>query len=268
MKANPLTLILLFLFLCVLCEGASQSFPTNTSTIPAITNSTTKTNALAGSETSTVTHESPTNSASMMEIKTSDGEIYKSVRIIKVEPDGILVNYIPEVGGIGIAKLRFRKLPVELRKLYAYDSEKAAAFEHQQARATRQWRSEMLAAEALAQALRTKQEKEDTQQAVDLPRQESQTTVAAGVSLAPGGGGIEQVTILAVQDSDYKAIIRRRNGELYLIEYGVGVLSIWRFEGKPAIIHSPGLFLGIGSKIVLPGADQSARIWASQQIND
>jgi hypothetical protein len=67
-------------------------------------------------------------------------------------------------------------------------------------------------------------------------------------------------------DSDYKAIIQRRNGEMYLIEYGVGVISIWRYEGKAVLIHSPGLFCGVGSSIILPDDDQKARIWNAEQI--
>ncbi len=78
----------------------------------------------------------------------------------------------------------------------------------------------------------------------------------------------EAVILLKVMDYDSKAIIQRRNGDQYLIEYGVGVISIWRYEGKAVLIHSPGLFLGVGSSIILPDDDQKARIWDSKLLGD
>jgi hypothetical protein len=77
----------------------------------------------------------------------------------------------------------------------------------------------------------------------------------------------EAVLLLKVMDSDNKAIIQRRNGDQYLIEYGVGVISIWRYEGKAVLIHSPGIFLGVGSSIILPDDDQKARIWDSKLLS-
>jgi hypothetical protein len=80
--------------------------------------------------------------------------------------------------------------------------------------------------------------------------------------------GTEAVILQKVMDTDSKAIIQRKNGEQHLIEYGIGVLSIWRYEGKVVIIDSPGLFLGVGSSIILSDADQKARIWDSKLISN
>lgn len=77
---------------------------------------------------------------------------------------------------------------------------------------------------------------------------------------------LEKVFLKKVMDSDYKAIIVRTNGDMYLIEYGIGVLSIWRYEGRYVHIYSPGLFAGIGSKIMLLDDDKEARIWDSEYI--
>jgi hypothetical protein len=79
--------------------------------------------------------------------------------------------------------------------------------------------------------------------------------------------GTEYVTLIKVLDDDDKGIIERANGERWLIEKGVGALSFWRFEGKKILIHSPGLFCGVGSKIILPDVDQEARIWNAEQID-
>jgi hypothetical protein len=80
-------------------------------------------------------------------------------------------------------------------------------------------------------------------------------------------GATESVRVAKVLDDD-KVIIVRRNGESYLIEKGVGCLSLWRFEGKSVLITSPGLFLGVGSSLVLPDADQECRIWDSEPVGN
>ena len=61
-----------------------------------------------------------------------------------------------------------------------------------------------------------------------------------------------------------KAIIVRSNGESHLIEKGIGCLSLWRFEGKQVYINSPSLFLGVGSRLLIPDAGQECRIWDSE----
>lgn len=80
----------------------------------------------------------------------------------------------------------------------------------------------------------------------------------------PIRAGVEKVLVLKVMDDT--AIIRRANGESYLIEKGVGCLSLWRHEGKRVLIKSPNLFLGVGSSLIIPGRDQECRIWDSDQI--
>lgn len=62
------------------------------------------------------------------------------------------------------------------------------------------------------------------------------------------------------------AIVVRKNGDAYQIEKGVGCLSLWQFEGKAILISSPGLFLGVGSELILPDSDQKCRIWDSSSL--
>lgn len=73
----------------------------------------------------------------------------------------------------------------------------------------------------------------------------------------------EAVLLQKVDEINNKAVIMRRTGEQYQIDYGVGVFSISSFLGKAVVIDSPSIFLGVGSSIVLPRSDQSARIWNS-----
>lgn len=80
--------------------------------------------------------------------------------------------------------------------------------------------------------------------------------------------GTEYVTVVKVLQDDDKGIIQRKNGERWLIEKGVGARSFWRYEGKSVLIHSPGLFCGVGSKLILANDDQEARIWNAERLSD
>lgn len=78
--------------------------------------------------------------------------------------------------------------------------------------------------------------------------------------------GVEEVYVAKVMSNDDNAIIVRKNGEAYLIEKGIGCFSFWQYEGKKVLIVSPGLFLGIGSKLLIPENDQECRIWDSKEL--
>ncbi len=78
--------------------------------------------------------------------------------------------------------------------------------------------------------------------------------------------GVEYVYVQkAIMD---RAIIIRENGDIYLIEKGVGCLSLWRYEGKIVLVYSPGLFLGIGSKLLIPELGQECRVWSSEYLGN
>lgn len=76
---------------------------------------------------------------------------------------------------------------------------------------------------------------------------------------------IEEVVVLKVFDSKDKVMVQRTNGEIWLLEYGIGCLSLWRYEGKTIYVVSSGLFAGIGSKIILEDGGE-CRIWDSEQL--
>ena len=76
----------------------------------------------------------------------------------------------------------------------------------------------------------------------------------------------EYVLVVKILDDDDKAIVQRRNGDLYLIEKGVGCLSLFRYEGKVVVVNSPGLFGGVGSHLIIPDRDQKCRIWDSDLL--
>src|SRR5262245_31849805 len=72
--------------------------------------------------------------------------------------------------------------------------------------------------------------------------------------------------VLVKKTMDDKAIVVRANGQMYLIEKGVGCLSLGRDEGKRVYINSPGLFLGVGSSLLIPDVSQQCRIWNSESL--
>jgi hypothetical protein len=76
----------------------------------------------------------------------------------------------------------------------------------------------------------------------------------------------EWVLLQKVVSSGNKGIVLRRNGEAYLIEIGVGCLSFSFYKGKPILVHSPGVFLGVGSSVILLDRAQQCRVWDSEQI--
>ncbi len=70
------------------------------------------------------------------QITTRDGKVYSGVERVRADPDGIVVDYKPSPGGIGLAKLKFRDLPDDLQKKYKYDEKKSAAYETRETQET------------------------------------------------------------------------------------------------------------------------------------
>jgi len=84
------------------------------------------------------------------------------------------------------------------------------------------------------------------------------------ISINNALAGAEFVYVFKVINDN--AIIVRKNGNAYLIKKGFGCLSLWQYEGKKVLIYSPGLFLGIGSKLLIPELNQNCRIWDSKYL--
>jgi hypothetical protein len=66
-------------------------------------------------------------------ITTRNGVIYTNAVIQRADPDGVVIEYAPQPGSVGIAKLKFANLPDELRKRYNYNTTDALIFEQNQA---------------------------------------------------------------------------------------------------------------------------------------
>jgi TPR repeat protein len=63
---------------------------------------------------------------------TLDGQAFNYARVMKAEPDGILITYKTDEGGFGMAKLEFKRLPGDIQKACGYDAQAEAAFATQQ----------------------------------------------------------------------------------------------------------------------------------------
>jgi hypothetical protein len=66
-------------------------------------------------------------------IITTDGQAYKNVKLLRVLADGLLIEYLPDSSGTGLARLKFTKLSKSLQEQFGYDPQKASAYEKDQA---------------------------------------------------------------------------------------------------------------------------------------
>jgi hypothetical protein len=98
-------------------------------------------------------------------VKTTAGKVYDKIQVSKVEPDGVVVSYTPEKGGMAITKLFFEELPKNWRDHYGYSSQKAEEFRKQkfnaQVNQSRQW----IVDEQNLKALKAQQAQEEAEQA-------------------------------------------------------------------------------------------------------
>ena len=66
-------------------------------------------------------------------ITTRDGKTYTNAVIQRADPNGIVIEYVPQPGSVGIAKLKFANLSDELQKRYNYNAANALIFEQNHA---------------------------------------------------------------------------------------------------------------------------------------
>jgi hypothetical protein len=94
-------------------------------------------------------------------LKALEGATFNNVSVQRVEPDGLQVSFVPEGGGLGFAKLKFRSLSESLRQEYGYDAVSGDEFESNQARGQASWQAENLHWEAQKQQAQTEQREQE-----------------------------------------------------------------------------------------------------------
>lgn len=73
--------------------------------------------------------------------------------------------------------------------------------------------------------------------------------------------------VTKVLDSGDDVILRDKFGDQFLVEYGIGCLSMWRYEGKTINVDIGGTFLdGISDQIYLFDSDDSCKVWDAEEI--
>jgi hypothetical protein len=83
-------------------------------------------------------------------LTTEKGKTYRSVQLVSTEADGLVIQYRPEEGGLGMTKVKFRNLPERLREEFNYNEAAAAEFESAQAQRMAEWREQLQTPEAQA----------------------------------------------------------------------------------------------------------------------
>ena len=61
------------------------------------------------------------------------GQTYNAPKLLRVEPDGLIIEYLLDSGATGLTKLKLGKLPETLQKQFGYDKAQASAYEADQA---------------------------------------------------------------------------------------------------------------------------------------
>lgn len=65
-----------------------------------------------------------------------------------------------------------------------------------------------------------------------------------------------------------KAVVVRNNQEVYMIQKGLGCLSLSIHESKFIIVYFPGLFGGFNGKIILPDNNEECNIWNAKKLEN
>ena len=98
------------------------------------------------------------NEISSVVLVTKLGTVYHGFRIERVDPAGLTISYVPNVGGLGMEKVPFNLFPNDWQRRYGYDPEKAAKFDLEQKRAMVQLREQMIADEKAYREKRAQEE--------------------------------------------------------------------------------------------------------------
>ena len=75
----------------------------------------------------------------------------------------------------------------------------------------------------------------------------------------------ERVVLRSVMKD--QLVVVRKDGTAYVVEKGMGCLSVAQYEGRQVVIDSPGRFLGVGARLLLPEAEQDCQIWRAREVD-
>lgn len=125
-------------------------------------------------------------------ITTRDGITYTNAVIQRADPNGIVIEYAPRPGSVGIAKLKFANLPDELQKRYNYNATNAVIFEQNHAAGIARREKEIEQGEIEKRRLyeaTLQRRAEEEAAALEAKRQQDAADAAAQQQQADGGYG-------------------------------------------------------------------------------
>lgn len=124
-------------------------------------------------------------------ITTRNGTTYTNAVIQRADPDGVVIEYAPQPGSVGIAKLKFANPPEELRKRYNYTASDALIFEQNQAAGTARRQEEIAQGETEKERRHDKlvQHRTEEEAALEAKRQEAAMLAAAQMEMGGWSGG-------------------------------------------------------------------------------
>jgi hypothetical protein len=116
-------------------------------------------------------------------ITTRDGTTYTNAVIQRADPNGVVIEYAPQPGSVGIAKLKFANLPDELQRRYHYNATNALVFEQNHAAGIARRQEEIEQGEIekrrLHEANLQRRAEEEEAEALEAKRQEDASNAAA-----------------------------------------------------------------------------------------
>ena len=82
---------------------------------------------------------------------------------------------------------------------------------------------------------------------------------------SPSRADAERVVLRSAMKD--QLVVVRKDGTAYVVEKGMGCLSVAQYEGRQVVIDSPGRFLGVGARLLLPEAEQDCQIWRARAVD-
>ena len=100
--------------------------------------------------------------SSLQRIVTTSGTIYSDCKLLKVEPDGILVEHEPQPGAVGLTKIKFALLPPEIQKRFNYNPAEASQYEQLQQKSDAAWAKQLAERDQVAAEIAAEEQREST----------------------------------------------------------------------------------------------------------
>jgi hypothetical protein len=136
------------------------------------------------------------------------GAVYRKFHVVKADPAGLIISYVPGRGGFGLEKVPFDVLPDYWQKRYKYDPEQAAQFVLEQRQAMAYWRGKMIADEKAYRERRAQLEAAE-EAAAEQARLEAEAAAKAAEAAATqttNAPGIEATNAPAIEATNTPAM--------------------------------------------------------------